>query len=80
MRIAILGLSITSSWGNGHATLWRGLIRALTAAGHPPEWIVYDGEGHGWRTLEHQFDFYHRVEHFLAEQLKPAPPVRAATQ
>ncbi|MDQ2762861.1 MAG: prolyl oligopeptidase family serine peptidase [Pseudomonadota bacterium] len=53
---------------------------ALTAAGHPPEWIVYDGEGHGWRTLEHQFDFYHRVERFLAEQLKPALPVRAATQ
>ncbi len=33
MRLAIFGLSVTSSWGNGHATLWRGLIRALAARG-----------------------------------------------
>lgn len=32
--IAILGLSITSSWGNGHATTYRGLVRELTARGH----------------------------------------------
>jgi spore maturation protein CgeB len=29
MRVTILGLSITSSWGNGHATNYRGLARAL---------------------------------------------------
>ena len=34
MRLVILGLSITSSWGNGHATNYRGLVRALTARGH----------------------------------------------
>ncbi|WP_174298581.1 CgeB family protein [Sphingomonas bacterium] len=34
MRITIFGLTISSSWGNGHATLWRGLIRALAAQGH----------------------------------------------
>jgi spore maturation protein CgeB len=34
LRIAILGLSITSSWGNGHATTYRGLVRELTARGH----------------------------------------------
>jgi spore maturation protein CgeB len=34
VRIAILGLSITSSWGNGHATCYRGLVRELAAAGH----------------------------------------------
>jgi spore maturation protein CgeB len=34
LRIVILGLSITSSWGNGHATTYRGLIRELTARGH----------------------------------------------
>jgi spore maturation protein CgeB len=34
MRIVILGLSITSSWGNGHATTYRGLVRELTASGH----------------------------------------------
>src|SRR4051812_31667127 len=34
MRIVIAGLSITSSWGNGHATTYRGLIRELAARGH----------------------------------------------
>jgi spore maturation protein CgeB len=29
LDIAILGRSITSSWGNGHATTYRGLVRAL---------------------------------------------------
>ena len=34
MRIVVFGLSITSSWGNGHATLWRALVRALAERGH----------------------------------------------
>ncbi len=34
MKIVVFGLSISSSWGNGHATLWRGLCRALAALGH----------------------------------------------
>lgn len=34
VRIVIMGLSITSSWGNGHATTYRGLMRELAARGH----------------------------------------------
>jgi spore maturation protein CgeB len=34
LDIVVLGLSITSSWGNGHATTYRGLLRALSARGH----------------------------------------------
>ena len=34
MRIVLLGLSITSSWGNGHATNYRALVRALSERGH----------------------------------------------
>ncbi len=34
LRIVILGLSITSSWGNGHATTYRSLVRALSQRGH----------------------------------------------
>ncbi len=33
MRVVILGLSITSSWGNGHATNYRALARALHERG-----------------------------------------------
>jgi spore maturation protein CgeB len=34
MKIVVFGLTISSSWGNGHATLWRGLCRALDQQGH----------------------------------------------
>ena len=34
LDIVILGLSITSSWGNGHATTYRGLVRELGRRGH----------------------------------------------
>jgi spore maturation protein CgeB len=34
MKLAVFGLSVSSAWGNGHATLWRGLIRVLAAQGH----------------------------------------------
>lgn len=34
MKLVIFGLAVSSSWGNGHATLWRGLIAALAARGH----------------------------------------------
>lgn len=33
-NVVILGLSITSSWGNGHATTYRGLVRGLAEMGH----------------------------------------------
>ena len=34
MQFAIFGLTLSSSWGNGHATLWRGLLKALASRGH----------------------------------------------
>jgi spore maturation protein CgeB len=34
LRIVVLGLSITSSWGNGHATTYRALLRGLASRGH----------------------------------------------
>ena len=34
MKLVVFGLSISSSWGNGHATLWRGLVAALAQKGH----------------------------------------------
>jgi spore maturation protein CgeB len=34
LRVVIFGLSITSSWGNGHATTYRALVRELAARGH----------------------------------------------
>jgi spore maturation protein CgeB len=34
MKLVVFGLSVSSSWGNGHATLWRGLIWGLARQGH----------------------------------------------
>jgi spore maturation protein CgeB len=34
MKLVVFGLSVSSSWGNGHAVLWRALIRALVSGGH----------------------------------------------
>jgi spore maturation protein CgeB len=34
MKFVIFGLTVSSSWGNGHATLWRGLCKALGKRGH----------------------------------------------
>ena len=42
MRLVFLGLSITSSWGNGHATTYRALVRALAARGHQVTFLERD--------------------------------------
>nr|WP_295659781.1 glycosyltransferase [Polymorphobacter sp.] len=34
MRLVVLGLSLSSSWGNGHATTFRALLRTFAARGH----------------------------------------------
>jgi spore maturation protein CgeB len=34
MKLVVFGLSVSSSWGTGHATLWRGLCGALGRRGH----------------------------------------------
>ncbi len=34
LNIVVLGLSLSSSWGNGHATTYRALLKALAARGH----------------------------------------------
>jgi spore maturation protein CgeB len=42
MKIVVFGLSISSTWGNGHATLWRGLCRALARRGHSVVFFEHD--------------------------------------
>jgi spore maturation protein CgeB len=42
LTVACLGLSITSSWGNGHATTYRSLLRALADRGHEVTFLERD--------------------------------------
>jgi spore maturation protein CgeB len=44
MKIVVFGLSITSSWGNGHATTFRALLRALNERGHDVVFFEKDVE------------------------------------
>jgi spore maturation protein CgeB len=44
MKIVIYGLTITSAWGNGHATTYRSLVKALARLGHRVRFIEKDVE------------------------------------
>jgi spore maturation protein CgeB len=42
LNIVVLGLTVTSSWGNGHATTYRALLRALAQRGHRVTFLERD--------------------------------------
>lgn len=42
MKITVFGLTISSSWGNGHATPYRAIIRALHRMGHQVDFFEKD--------------------------------------
>ncbi|HVU25822.1 MAG TPA: glycosyltransferase [Opitutus sp.] len=42
MKLVVIGLSITSSWGNGHATTYRALLREMARRGHDIVFLEQD--------------------------------------
>lgn len=44
MKIVVYGLTITSSWGNGHATTYRSLLKALAERGYEIHFVEKDVE------------------------------------
>ena len=42
MKLVVLGLSLSSSWGNGHATTYRALLEAFAARGHTVAFLERD--------------------------------------
>src|SRR6476620_5012077 len=42
MKLVIFGLTLSSSWGNGHATLWRCLCKWLARQGHEVSFFERD--------------------------------------
>jgi spore maturation protein CgeB len=57
MHFVIFGLTISSSWGNGHATLWRGMVNAMAERGHTVSFYekdvpYYATTRDGWRCPE----------------------------
>ncbi len=44
MKLVVIGLSLSSSWGNGHATTYRGLLREFARLGHEILFLERDVE------------------------------------
>ena len=44
MKLVVYGLTVTSSWGNGHATTYRSLFKALAQRGHQIHFVEKDVE------------------------------------
>lgn len=72
MKLVVLGLSLGSSWGNGHATTFRALLKAFAARGHE---IVFLEREVPWYSGAHRdlvdpdwcrLDYYSDLDH-LAE-------------
>lgn len=42
LRLVFVGLSLSSSWGNGHATTYRSLLKGLHALGHDALFLEQD--------------------------------------
>ena len=55
--IVVFGLTISSSWGNGHATLWRGLCRAtfFSASLNRCSQVEFDPEKVSYEELVDKF-------------------------
>jgi spore maturation protein CgeB len=70
LNIVIFGLSITSSWGNGHATTYRALVKALAARGHRITFLERDVPWYRSQRDLHSSPFC-RIE--LYESLKAVP-------
>jgi spore maturation protein CgeB len=59
MKLVVFGLSISSAWGNGHATLLRGLFRALHHKGHEVHFFERDVPYYAAHRDATEFPFAH---------------------
>ena len=57
MKIVIFGLTLSSSWGNGHATPYRALLRGLHRLGHDVSFYEKDVEYYYWRRDFREVDY-----------------------
>ena len=80
MKIVVFGLSITSTWGNGHGTTYRALLQALHARGHRIVFFEKDVEWYASnRDLAepdfcelHLYDEWNTIQHRARKQLRTA--------
>lgn len=70
LRLVICGLSLTSSWGNGHATTYRSLVRALKSRGHDVLFLECDRPWYAERRDLPEPDFCEIALYQTLDELK----------
>jgi spore maturation protein CgeB len=67
MKIVFIGLTISSSWGNGHATTYRGLLRELSLMGHEIYFLEHDKP---WYSTHRDFNYSddYKLELYLSQK------------
>ncbi|MEX2402694.1 MAG: glycosyltransferase [Balneolales bacterium] len=66
LNIVIIGLSLSSSWGNGHATTYRSLVKGLFQEGHQVTFLERDAE---WYAANRDLNSYPYCQLFLYKTL-----------
>src|SRR2546423_12335664 len=77
VKITVFGLTISSSWGNGHATPYRAIIRALHRRGHQVDFFEKDVPYYSSRRDFESCDYcrltlYPDWQHIRAQALQAA--------
>jgi len=77
VKITVFGLTISSSWGNGHATPYRAIIRALHRMGHQVDFFEKDVPYYSSRRDFESCDYcrltlYPDWQHIRAQALQAA--------
>lgn len=67
LNIVILGLSLSSSWGNGHATTYRSLVKGLYQEGHQ---VIFLERDVPWYAAHRDLTYTPHVQLLLYESLK----------
>ncbi len=80
MKIVFIGLTVSSSWGNGHATTYRGLLKELGSMGHEVYFLEHDKPWYRnnrdlGQPQEYKLQFYSSLEEL---KTKFEPLVQAA--
>jgi len=78
VKITIFGLTISSSWGNGHATPYRALIRALHRQGHHISFYEKEAPYYRARRDRRNFDYCDLRLYESWEAIRPQALAEAA--
>lgn len=78
MKIVIFGLTLSSSWGNGHATPYRALLRGLRRLGHEVSFYEKDVEYYYWRRDFREVDYCNLVLYLEWREVRQSALAEAA--